>query len=66
MYKVINNAAEQRTFSEIIALESGNSDLTIMGLPDISDQNAHTAIERANGILSELGTTLLGLCLIVF
>ncbi|MBU1168521.1 MAG: hypothetical protein KKD44_03055 [Proteobacteria bacterium] len=57
--KVINNAAEQRPFEDIISVESAASDLTILGLPDMLHQNASAAVENTNRILSRLGTTLL-------
>jgi hypothetical protein len=33
--KIINNQIEQRSFYEIIQVESVNSDLIFLGLPDI-------------------------------
>lgn len=57
--KVINNTAEQRPFDEIIALESGTTDLTLLGLPEIPLQGADNVIEKTNRILSATGTTML-------
>ncbi|BCS95287.1 hypothetical protein DSLASN_09190 [Desulfoluna limicola] len=57
--KVINNAAGERSFKEILAAESSNADLTILGLPELTLQNAGAAIEKTNDLLSGLGTTLL-------
>ncbi len=57
--KVINNAAEQRSFEEIIAVESAAADLTILGLPDIVHQSAQAALESTNRVISNSGTTLL-------
>ncbi len=57
--KVINNAAKQRSFEEIISVESAASDLTILGLPDITHQSAQNALENTSRIISKLGTTLL-------
>jgi amino acid transporter len=57
--KVINNAAEQRSIAEIITLESGSTDLTLLGLPEITLQNASGIVENLNRILSAIGTTLL-------
>ncbi|MBF0288564.1 MAG: amino acid permease [SAR324 cluster bacterium] len=57
--KVINNAAENLSFAEIIALESNSTDLTILGLPEISVKESQTILDNTNQIMESLGTTLL-------
>ncbi|RJP92447.1 MAG: hypothetical protein C4518_07290 [Desulfobacteraceae bacterium] len=57
--KVINNAAEHRSFEEIISVESAASDLTVIGLPDTIHQDVQSALERTNRVISNIGTTLL-------
>ncbi len=57
--KIINNAVEKRPFVEIVKRESGEADLSMIGLPPITDQNAASFIEQTDSIISELGSVLL-------
>lgn len=57
--KVISNAADQRPIRDIITAESAAADLTILGLPDVTPQNAGAVVENTNAMIAGLGTTLL-------
>ncbi len=57
--KVINNEIEQRNPVEIIKSESASADLTIFGIPEVSENNAANYIESINNVTAELGTSLL-------
>ncbi|OQY26576.1 MAG: hypothetical protein B6244_13100 [Candidatus Cloacimonetes bacterium 4572_55] len=57
--KVIDNTIEQRSFLDIIRFESKGADLILIGLPDVTDENAGQFIENMNNLLNEIGTVLL-------
>ncbi|MBU2584364.1 MAG: ATP-binding protein, partial [Bacteroidetes bacterium] len=56
--KVINNEIEQRRSADIIKAESASADLTIFGIPDVTEEDAAGFIETINNLTNELGTTL--------
>ena len=57
--KVINNEIEQRNPVDIIKTESALADLTIFGIPEVSEANTINYIESINKVTTELGTSLL-------
>jgi len=57
--KVINNQLEQRTFYDIVQVESVNSDLIFLGLPEIDKGNAHTFVNETNRLCKDIGTVVL-------
>ncbi len=57
--KIINNQIEQRSFYEIVQVESVNSDLIFLGLPDISKGNEVTFVEETNKLCKDIGTVIL-------
>ncbi|MDD3322691.1 MAG: amino acid permease [Paludibacter sp.] len=56
--KIINNSIEQLTRNEIIKLESGNTDLTIVGIPDKKFQDVEKTYNEVNGLTENMGTML--------
>ncbi|MEZ4700526.1 MAG: hypothetical protein R2834_09365 [Rhodothermales bacterium] len=57
--QVINNVVGRKPIHEIIGYESAKSDLTIIGMPALSTQNASAYMEDADRLLERLGTVLL-------
>ncbi|GAB4372310.1 MAG: hypothetical protein Kow0042_15550 [Calditrichia bacterium] len=57
--KVINNAVEKRSFSEILTAESAESDLVILGLPQFSSGTNGQFIAQMNQLIEPLGSVLL-------
>ncbi|MGD9898716.1 MAG: amino acid permease [Calditrichaceae bacterium] len=57
--KVINNAIEKRPFEEIIKVESVDADLSILGIPGLSDKNIDDFVSKTNSLLDTVGTVLL-------
>lgn len=56
--KVINNAIEQRSFREIMMVESATTDLTIIGLPELKPGDADF-VKKTNGFIYDLNSVLL-------
>ncbi len=57
--KIINNQIEQRSFYDIIQVESVNSDLIFLGLPDIKEGDETTFVEETNRLCKDIGTVIL-------
>lgn len=57
--KVLNNQIEQRPAYEIIQVESSNSDLVLLGIPEIREGEEHLYVENVNHLSNNIGTTLL-------
>lgn len=57
--KIINNQIEQRSFYDIVQVESVNSDLILIGLPDIQKGDEKTFVEETNKLCKDIGTVLL-------
>ncbi|MCF8364274.1 MAG: hypothetical protein K9H16_00740 [Bacteroidales bacterium] len=57
--KIINNQIEQRSFYEIVQVESVNSDLIFLGLPDIKKGDETTFVEETNKLCKDIGTVVL-------
>ncbi len=56
---VINNEIVNRPFYEIIESESRESDLVILGIPDVQEGKEKEFIERTNSLCKNVGTVLL-------
>ena len=56
--RVIFNGVERRDFAEIIARESGESDLVLLGIPDFSREPAENALSRMNEMTASLRQVL--------
>lgn len=57
--KIINNNIDRSSVNEIIAKESRDSDLVILGLTDVEKENVVQYISDTDNILKTLGTVLL-------
>ena len=57
--KIINNGVEQKPFYEIIAIQSVNTDLTLLGIPDIKTEKQAEFILNTNHLFESIGSTLL-------
>jgi len=56
--KIININIKQKSIYEIIQAESYNSDLTIMGIPEIEKDKESKLIERINNLCKNVGTVV--------
>lgn len=56
---IINNEIERKKPIEIMKAESASADLTIFGIPIVSESTAGKYIEMINNLTHELGTTML-------
>ncbi|OYT16482.1 MAG: hypothetical protein B7C24_07555 [Bacteroidetes bacterium 4572_77] len=54
--RIINNEIEQRSFYDIIQLESINTDLTFLGFPKIQKGEEKEFVERINSLCADIGT----------
>ncbi|MBC8488527.1 MAG: amino acid permease [Bacteroidetes bacterium] len=57
--KVINNQIGQKQFYEIIEVESINSDLTFLGIPEIETGREKEFVENINRMCRNIGTVVL-------
>ena len=57
--KIINNGVEQKSFYEIIELQSANCDLTILGIPNIKVEKQAEFVQSTNELFKSIGSTLL-------
>ncbi len=57
--KVINNQIEQRSFYDIVQVESVNSDLIFLGLPEIATGTEATFVQETNKLCEDIGTVVL-------
>ncbi len=55
--KIINNSIEKRSFNEILRIESSDSDLTMIGLPDLANEGGEF-IRKTNRLTKDLKTVL--------
>ncbi len=56
--KVINNGVEQLPEEQIIRSESGHTDLTVLPLPEFGPKDSKDAVDKANQLSANLGTTM--------
>ncbi len=57
--KVINNAVEQMPFYELIAEESYNTDLTLLGIPNFNIKKQAKFVTKTNQLFEAIGSTLM-------
>lgn len=57
--RIINNQIEQKSFYDIIRAESIETDLTFLGIPEISTGKEHEFIRNTTRLLKEIGTVVL-------
>jgi len=57
--KIINNAIDRKPIHDIIKIESADTDLVIMGLPEITEESAKRYIESTDNLIDTLGSVLL-------
>jgi amino acid transporter len=57
--KIINNQIEQKPFYELIRTESINTDLIILGMPDIKDGKEEEFVKNTNDLMHKIGTVVL-------
>jgi solute carrier family 12 sodium/potassium/chloride transporter 2 len=57
--KIINNGVEQRPFYDIIKLQSANTDLIVLGIPNINVGKQAEFVLKTNDLFETIGTTLL-------
>jgi len=57
--KIINNAIEYRPFQEIMKVESASTDLTIVGLPSLTNIDGVQFVNNTNSFIQNLNSVLL-------
>lgn len=57
--QVINNGVEQKPFYDIIALQSANTDLTLVGIPNIKIDKQAEFIVNTNSLFETIGSTVM-------
>ena len=57
--KVINNAIDKAAFTDVIRRESGDADLTVIGVGAVDARNAADFIGGINGLVADIGSTLM-------
>jgi amino acid transporter len=57
--KVINNQIDQRSFYDIVQVESVSSDLIFLGLPEIESGKEEEFVEETNTLCKDIGTAIL-------
>ncbi|MCD4793452.1 MAG: hypothetical protein K8R54_09480 [Bacteroidales bacterium] len=57
--KIINNQIEQKPFYELIRIESINTDLIILGMPEIKEGKEKEFVEKTNDLMHQIGTVVL-------
>ncbi len=57
--KVMNNQIEQRPVHEIIQVESSNSDLVFLGIPEVQEGQEQLYVDNINYLCQNIGTVVL-------
>jgi amino acid transporter len=57
--KVINNQIDQRSFYDIVQVESVSSDLIFIGLPEIEQGKEEDFVKETNALCRDIGTVVL-------
>jgi len=57
--KVINNQIEKRPVNELIEVESSNSDIVFLGIPDIKEGGERDYVNEVNHLCNNVGTVVL-------
>ena len=56
---IINNYTENKSIFDLMKLHSGNTDLIMLGIPDIREGTEKDFVKNVNNLVDVLGTTLL-------
>jgi amino acid transporter len=57
--KVVNNAIEQKSFYDLIKVQSFDTDLVFIPLPELSEENEGAFVQSTNDLVDTIGTTLM-------
>jgi hypothetical protein len=57
--KVINNQIDQRSFYDIVQVESVSSDLIFLGLPEVESGKEEKFVDETNALCKDIGTVIL-------
>jgi amino acid transporter len=57
--KIINNQIEKRPVTELIQIESSNSDIVFLGVPDIREGEEQHYVDQVNRLCTNVGTVVL-------
>ena len=57
--RIINNQIEQKSFYDIIRIESLNSDLIILGIPEIEIEKEEEFVSETSRLMQDIGTVVL-------
>lgn len=57
--KIINNQTDQRSFYDIVQVESINSDLIFLGLPEVDYGKEKEFVDETNKLCQDIGTVIL-------
>ncbi len=57
--KIINNQIERRPVNELIEVESSNSDIVFLGIPDIREGEEQSYVDQVNRLCQNVGTVVL-------
>ncbi len=57
--KIINNGRDRTPFNKIIEIQSANTDLVIIGIPEVDPDNLSAFVEHTAKLIEPLGTTML-------
>ncbi len=57
--KIINNQIERRPVNELIEVESSNSDIVFLGIPDIREGDEQDYVNQVNRLCQNVGTVIL-------
>lgn len=57
--KIINNQIERRPVNELIEVESSNSDIVFLGIPDIREGDEQSYVDQVNRLCQNVGTVVL-------
>lgn len=57
--KVINNQIDQKPFYDLIRTESINTDLIILGMPDVQEGREEEFVKNTNDLMHKIGTVVL-------
>ena len=56
---IINNYSEKKSIFDLMKIHSGNTDLIMLGIPDINEGEEKYFVKNVNNLVNVLGTTLL-------
>ncbi len=56
---IINNYTENKSIFDLMKIHSGNTDLIMLGIPDVKEGEEMSFVKNVNNLVDVLGTTLL-------